>query len=929
MDYKETLNLPLTDFPMKANLAQREPEMLKKWEEMGIYKKIRETAKGKNPYILHDGPPYANGNIHLGTALNKIIKDIVIKTKNMTGFDGVYVPGWDCHGLPIEHQVDKELGGKKAAMSQVEKRRACRVYAEKYVGIQREQFKRLGVFGEWENPYLTMAYPYEAATVNEFGKLYLNGSVYKGKKPVYWCATCKTALAEAEVEYADHSTPSIYVKFTFTSDVSQILPKLTGQKVNMVIWTTTPWTIPANLAIAVKDDFIYAAVKIDDEVVIVAKDMLDYCLDAFGFQNKKYEILDEFNGIILEGQKCVHPLIKRDSVLILAPFVTLEAGTGAVHIAPGHGQEDYEIGLEYGLDNYAPVDDAGKFTEDVEHFAGQFVFDANDNVIKKLKEVGALLGHFPMQHSYPHCWRCKKPIIFRSTEQWFISMEKNDLRKKALACINEVKWIPSWGRDRIYGMVENRPDWCISRQRLWGVPITVFYCAKCKNEVLTQEILDHLVELVEKGGADIWFEKEPKDLMPKHTTCPHCKNTEFTKEVNILDVWFDSGVSHAAVLEKRKDLISPCDMYLEGSDQHRGWFHSSLLESVGTRGRAPYKSVLTHGFVVDGDGKKMSKSVGNVIGAEEAIAKYGAEILRLWVAAEDYTDDIRISEEILKRLMEAYRRIRNTSRFILGNLYDFDVNSEIVDYDQMEEMDKWALHRLHEVIKRVKEAYEGHQFHVVFYTLYNYCTVDLSALYLDVLKDRLYTTKAKSTARRSGQTAMFIILKAMTRLLAPILTFTAEEVWAAMPVWKGKEASIHLTQFPQVNEQYFNADLGERWKAMIDAKSEIAKAIEQARKEKIIGHSLDARITIAVPEKMHALFAQHLEDLRALLIVSQLQLADEKEITKSYQSEEIKGLFVGVEKARGVKCERCWIYEESVGSDAKHPTVCGRCLLNL
>ncbi len=929
MDYKETLNLPQTDFPMKANLAQREPEMLKKWEEMDIYKKIREKAKGKKPYILHDGPPYANGNIHLGTALNKIIKDIVIKAKNMTGFDGVYVPGWDCHGLPIEHQVDKELGGKKATMSQVEKRRACRVYAEKYVGIQREQFKRLGVFGEWDNPYLTMAYPYEATTVAEFGKLYLNGSVYKGKKPVYWCATCKTALAEAEVEYADHSTPSIYVKFAFTSDVSQVLPKLSGQKVNMVIWTTTPWTIPANLAIAVKDDFIYAAVKIDDKVLIVAKDMLDYCLDAFGFKNKKYEILDEFNGVVLEGQKCVHPLIKRDSILILAPFVTLEAGTGAVHIAPGHGQEDYEIGLKYGLDNYAPVDDAGKFTEDVEHFAGQFVFDANDNVIKKLDEVGALMGHVPMQHSYPHCWRCKTPIIFRSTEQWFISMEKNDLRKKALVCINEVQWIPSWGRDRIYGMVENRPDWCISRQRLWGVPITVFYCAKCKNEVLTQEILDHLVELVEKGGADVWFEKEPKDLIPKHTTCPHCKNTEFTKEINILDVWFDSGVSHAAVLEKRKDLSSPADMYLEGSDQHRGWFHSSLLESVGTRARAPYKSVLTHGFVVDGDGKKMSKSVGNVIDADEAIAKYGAEILRLWVAAEDYTDDIRISEEILKRLMEAYRRIRNTSRFILGNLYDFDVNSEMVDYAQMEEMDKWALHRLQEVIKRVTEAYEGHQFHVVFYTLYNYCTVDLSALYLDVLKDRLYTTKAKSVTRRSGQTAMITILKAMTQFLAPILTFTAEEVWAAMPAWKGKEVSVHLNQFPQVNEQYFNASLGERWKVMIDAKAEIAKAVEQARKEKVIGHSLDARITIAAPEKMRALMASHLEDLRALLIVSQLQLADEKEITKPYKSEEIKGLFVGVEKARGVKCERCWIYEESVGSNAKHPTVCGRCLPNL
>ncbi|HQP41491.1 MAG TPA: isoleucine--tRNA ligase, partial [Smithella sp.] len=737
------------------------------------------------------------------------------------------------------------------------------------------------------------------------------------------------ALAEAEVEYADHHTPSIYVKFNFVSDIAQVLPKLAAQKVAMVIWTTTPWTIPANLAIAVKDDFIYVAVKINDDVMIVAKDMLDYCLDAFGYQGKSYEIIDEFKGAVLEGQKCVHPLIKRNSLLILAPFVTLDAGTGAVHIAPGHGQEDYEIGLEYGLDNYAPVDDAGKFTEDVEHFAGQFVFDANDSVIKKLDEVGALLGHVPMQHSYPHCWRCKKPIIFRSTEQWFISMEKNDLRKKALECINEVTWIPSWGKDRIYGMVENRPDWCISRQRLWGVPITVFYCAKCKNEVMTREMMDHLVALVEKNGADVWFEKDPKDLMPKHTTCPHCKGTEFTKEVNILDVWFDSGVSHAAVLEKRPDLSSPCDMYLEGNDQHRGWFHSSLLESVGTRGRAPYKNVLTHGFVVDGEGKKMSKSVGNVIGAEEAINKYGAEILRLWVAAEDYTDDIRISEEILKRLMEAYRRIRNTSRFILGNLYDFNMDKDAVAYEQMSELDRWALHRLQEVIKRVTEAYERYQFHVVFYTLYNYCTVDLSALYLDVLKDRLYTNKAASAVRRSGQTAMFIILNAMTRLLAPILTFTSEEVWAAMPDWTNKEDSVHLAQFPEVSGTFFNADLGERWKAMIDAKSEIAKAVEQARKEKIVGHSLDARITIAAPEKLRALFAAHLEDLKALLIVSQLQLADEQDIAAPFRSAEIEGLMVGVEKARGAKCERCWIYDESVGADAQHPTICARCLPNL
>ena len=929
MDYKETLNLPQTDFPMKANLAQREPQMLQNWEEMGIYKKIRETTKGRKPYILHDGPPYANGNIHLGTALNKIIKDIVVKAKNMAGFDGVYVPGWDCHGLPIEHQVDKELGNKKLTMSQADKRRACRVYAERYVGIQREQFKRLGVFGEWDNPYLTMAYPYEAVTIAEFGKLYLNGSVYKGKKPVYWCASCKTALAEAEVEYADHHTPSIYVKFLITSDVGKVLPALKSQKVSVVIWTTTPWTIPANLAIALKEDFIYVAVKVNNEVLILAKDLLDYCLDAFGYKNKNYEILGEFKGSILEGQKCVHPLVKRDSVLILAPFVTLEAGTGCVHIAPGHGQEDYEIGLKYGLENYAPVDDNGKFTDDVEHFAGQFVFDANDNVIKKLKEVGALLGHFPMEHSYPHCWRCKNPIIFRSTEQWFISMEKNDLRKKALACIDQVQWIPSWGHDRIYGMVENRPDWCISRQRLWGVPITVFYCGKCKAEVLTKKMLDYLVKLVEAGGADIWFEKEAQDLMPKGTTCPHCKSSEFTKETNILDVWFDSGVTHAAVLEIRKDLHSPADMYLEGSDQHRGWFHSSLLESVGTRGRAPYLSVLTHGFVVDGEGKKMSKSLGNTIEAGEVIDKCGAEILRLWVAAEDYTDDIRISDEILKRLVEAYRRIRNTGRFILGNLYDFDVNSAMVDYKQMEEMDRWALNRLQEVIKRVKEAYERHQFHVVFYTLYNYCTVDLSALYLDVLKDRLYTNKAASSARRSGQSAMFTILKAMMQLLAPILTFTAEEIWATLPSWKDKEASIHMTQFPEVNTTYVNAELGERWKVMIDAKAEIAKAVEQARKEKIIGHSLDARISLAPPGEMRGLFKEHLEDLRALLIVSQLQLVDEKEISNPYKSEEIKGLTIGVEKARGDKCERCWIYSESVGSNKQHPVVCDRCLTNL
>jgi len=929
MDYKDKLNLPKTDFPMKANLAKREPEMLARWEGMRIYDRIRADAKGRKPYILHDGPPYANGSIHLGTALNKIIKDILIKAKNMAGRDSVYVPGWDCHGLPIEHQADKELGEKEAAMSQADKRRFCRVYADQYVGIQREQFKRLGVFGEWDNPYLTMTYDYEATTVAEFGKLYLGGSVYKGKKPVYWCASCKTALAEAEVEYQDHTTPSIYVKFACISDMAARLPKLAGEKVSVVIWTTTPWTIPANLGIAFHQDFRYVAVKVKGEVLILAKELLDYCLDAFGFRNEPIEILDEFPGSVMEGLKCRHPLVDRESLMILAPFVTLDAGTGCVHIAPGHGQEDYEIGMKYGLENYAPVDDDGNFTLNVKDFAGQFVFDANGAVIARLKQEGALLGQMEMQHTYPHCWRCKQPIIFRSTEQWFISMEKNDLRKKTLAAIDAVAWIPSWGRDRIYGMVENRPDWCISRQRLWGVPITMFYCKACGSELMTQEILDHVVALVREYGADVWFEREPKDLMPAGTRCPKCGGETFKKETNILDVWFDSGVSHAAVLEHRPDLSSPADMYLEGNDQHRGWFHSSLLESVGTRGRAPYRNVLTHGFVVDGEGKKMSKSVGNVIDSQTIIDRYGAEILRLWVAAEDYTEDIRISEEILKRLVEAYRRIRNTSRFILGNLYDFNPATDAVPYPEMAEMDRWILHRLQEVIRRVREAYEQYQFHVVYYTLYNFCTVDLSALYLDVLKDRLYTSKAASPARRSAQTAMKEVLEAMVRLLAPILTFTAEEVWLALPTCPGKAESIHLTQFPEVNGALFQPELAETWKTLIAVKGEAAKAIETARQNKVLGHSLDAAVAVAAPATLRPLLEAHVEDLRALLIVSDLCVVDEQGIGEPFRSAEIPGLAVVVSRAKGEKCNRCWNYSGTVGANAEHPTLCARCLGNL
>ena len=932
MDYKDTLNLPKTGFSMKANLSTKEPKILKKWEEMRIYEKIRNVSKGRTKYILHDGPPYANGDIHLGTALNKIIKDIVVKSKNMVGFDSIFVPGWDCHGLPIEHQVDKELGDKQYSLTPAEKRKLCRSYAENYLDLQRTQFKRLGCVGEWENPYITMDYEYEAKTVEELGKLLLKDSIYRGKKPVYWCASCKTALAEAEVDYEDHSTPSIYVKFPMMSDISSVLPKLKGENVSVVIWTTTPWTIPANLAIAFHEDFDYVAVRVKGETLIFAKELLDYCMDAFGYKDEPYEIIDEFKGTVVEGLKCKHPFIDRESVLILAPFVTLDAGTGTVHIAPGHGQEDYEIGLEYNLEVYAPVDDDGNFTPDVDYFAGQFVFDANGPVNEKLKEVGALLGLVDIEHQYPHCWRCKNPIIFRSTEQWFISMEKNDLRKKALEAIDSVSWIPAWGRDRIYGMIENRPDWCISRQRLWGVPITIFYCRQCGEPLYTKETIDHVVQLVKEHGADVWYERDVKDLLPEGTVCPHCDGDDFTKESNILDVWFDSGVSHAAVLEnitKWETLRSPADMYLEGSDQHRGWFHSSLLESVGTRGRAPYTTVLTHGFVVDGEGKKMSKSVGNVIDPQELVNEYGAEILRLWVAAEDYTVDIRISDEILKRLIDAYRRIRNTSRYILGNLYDFDIKKDMVPYDDMMEMDKAVLNRLQDIIVRVRRAYENYQFHVVYYTLHNYCVVDLSALYLDVLKDRLYTSKAKSKERRSAQSAMYIILDTMVRLLAPILSFTAEEIWESLPAYEGKEESVHMTLFPEVNTEYVNKDLGQTWLTLVDFKSEVSKAIELARQKKVVGHSLDSKVDVYAPEKLRKLLVDYDRDVRALLIVSELNILDEDRIKDPYESTEIEGLKIGVSKAVGQKCERCWNYSETVGARGDHPGICERCVGNL
>ncbi|MDY6987730.1 MAG: isoleucine--tRNA ligase [Thermodesulfobacteriota bacterium] len=925
MDYKATLNLPRTDFPMKANLSQREPEMLKAWEGGGLYEQIREACKGKPRFVLHDGPPYANGHIHIGTALNKILKDMIIRSRQMNGFDVPYVPGWDCHGLPIEHQVDQELGEKKKEMGQIEVRRQCRAYAKKYIGLQREEFKRLGVMGEWDNPYLTMNHGYVATIVKEYGKFAVDGSLFKSTKPIYWCSTCHTALAEAEVEYKARTSPSIYVKFPLISDLGKDFPSLKGKEVSLVIWTTTPWTIPANLAVAIHPAYEYVAVEVEGgEVYILAQALVESTMEASGIDD--YKVLEQMDPHSLEKCLCRHPLYDRDSLVILAEHVTLDAGTGCVHTAPGHGREDYEVGLEYGLDIYSPVDDDGCFEKDVEFLAGMFVFDANSVVISKLEELGKLVSKGSLEHTYPHCWRCKKPVIFRATEQWFISMDKTGLRQKALTSIDKVTWIPAWGRDRIYGMIENRPDWCISRQRSWGVPIVAFYCKECRSLLITADIIDHVAALFEAHGADIWFEADPAVLLPEGTKCPECQGETFEKEKDILDVWFDSGVSHTAVLEARDGLRWPADLYLEGSDQHRGWFHSALLTAVGTRGKAPYRSVLTHGFVVDGKGEKMSKSKGNVIAPSEIIDRYGAEILRLWVAASDYQDDIKISEKILKQLTDAYRRIRNTSRFILGNLGDFDPKRDGVPYAQMQEIDRFALLRLQHLVTRTRGAYESFEFHAVYHALYNYCTLDMGAFYLDVLKDRLYTSPRRSHARRSAQSALYIIIDTLARVMAPIIVFMAEEVWRHMPKSDDRPASVHLAQLPEVDESFLDPGLSQRWESIMTLRAEVSKAMEEARGQKVIGHSLDAAVALDLPGEFVETVNPTEEELRTVFIASKVSIVSNGGLENASLSEKIPGLAIGIDRAPGAKCERCWIHDPSVGTEQTHQTLCSRCV---
>jgi isoleucyl-tRNA synthetase len=923
MDYKQTLNLPKTKFPMKANLPNKEPEHLKNWDNQDLYECLREQSKDRKRFILHDGPPYANGNIHIGTALNKILKDIIVRSRQMAGFNAIYVPGWDCHGLPIEHNVDKELGKKKKELSQVAIRKKCRAYAEKFINIQRNEFKRLGVLGEWQKPYLTMNYRFESIIAKECGKFALNNSLYRKNKPVHWCCQCQTALAEAEIEYEDESSPSIFVKFQCESDLQSIHDSLANKKVSIVIWTTTPWTIPANLAIALHPDFEYAAVSTDDnEILILARELVDNSMQKFGITN--YQIVCNLAAKDLENLTCRHPFYDRSSIVILGKHVSLDAGTGCVHTAPGHGREDYECALDYDLEILSPVNANGCFTNENPLFEGQFVFKSNDAIIAKLDENNALLASENIKHSYPHCWRCKKPVIFRSTPQWFISMEKNDLRKKALTEIDNVQWVPHWGRERIYGMIENRPDWCVSRQRSWGVPIVVFYCKQCDTVMINQAILDKVGDLFEKHGADIWFEKDNESaFISESTTCENCGHNQFSKGMDILDVWFDSGVTHAAVLEDRDYLDWPADLYLEGSDQHRGWFHSSLLTSVGTRGKAPYKAVLTHGFVVDERGKKMSKSVGNIVAPEKVIKKFGAEILRLWVSAADYRDDIRISDNILKQLSDAYRRIRNTCRFILGNIHDFDPSTDRVAYDEMTELDQYITHRLQHLITRCRRSYDEYEFHTIYHSLNNFCTIELSAFYLDILKDRLYINPPKSLLRRSAQTAMFDILDTMVRLMAPILAFTAEEILKHMPGQTENDQSVHMLLFPEADPQKLNPSLSERWEQFISLRGEVSKAIELARNEKIVGHSLDAHVTISAQDDIYELLT-NLDDLRSLFIVSKVSVVSDQ-IENAYTSDNIKNFQVKVAAADGKKCQRCWIYDDSVGTSTDYPDTCKRC----
>ncbi|MHB1127866.1 MAG: isoleucine--tRNA ligase [Bacillota bacterium] len=920
MEYGKTLNLPQTDYPMRANLPQREPEILRFWEEQDIYRAVQRMHDGQPKFILHDGPPYANGDIHLGTTLNKVLKDTIVKFYSMIGYDAPYVPGWDTHGLPIEQQAIKALGLDREKIGVVEFRRHCRDYALKYVDVQRNQFRRLGVRGDWDNPYLTLDPGFEAVQIGVFGEMARKGYIYKGLKPVYWCADCETALAEAEVEYADKRSPSIYVKFP-VKDARGLFEK---DKVSVVIWTTTPWTIPANVAISVHPRFRYVLVDTGEQRLLLAAELSRQALEVMGI--KDYQIVQSYEGVQLEGVICQHPILERDSLVILGEHVTLEQGTGCVHTAPGHGLEDYEVGRRYNLPVISPLDNKGRFTSEGGPFAGLSYDEANKAVTQELDRLGSLLHLDFVKHQYPHCWRCKSPVIFRATEQWFASID--GFRREALEAIEQVQWIPAWGKERIHGMVAERSDWCISRQRTWGVPIPIFYCADCNKEIINDTTITHLQELFRKHGSDVWFAREAGELVPEGLACPECGHRKFTKETDIMDVWFDSGSSHAAVLEQHRDLSWPADLYLEGSDQHRGWFNSSLSTSVATRGTAPYRAVLTHGYVVDEKGRKMSKSMGNGIDPLEVCQQMGADILRLWVASADYRRDVAVSPNILRQMTESYRKIRNTFRFLLGNIYDFNPDQDRVTDNQLQEIDRWAMLKLHRLIQRVTEAYRQYEFHTVYHAIHKFCVVDMSAFYLDIIKDRVYVSEAGDSGRRAAQTVMFDVLDALLRLLTPILAFTTEETWRYLP--KGKEApvSVQMAGWPVLNEEYLSTRLEERWERLISIRDEAAKALEIARQEKLIGQSLEAEVSFYPGDEDLHRFLKYVEHhLSAVLIISNTVLRSPGDAVPpgSYEAADIPGLRIKINRAAGEKCQRCWNYSESVGQDYDHPAICGRC----
>ncbi len=916
-DYGKTLNLPKTDFPMRASLPQNEPNIQKEVFEQGLYEKMLRKNEGKTPFVLHDGPPYANGEIHIGHALNKILKDTIVRYKNLKGFYTPYVPGYDTHGLPTEKRAIQVLGLNRDEISVSKFRDTCRDFALGFVEKQTEGFKRLGVLGDWENPYITLKPEYEARQIGVFGKMYQQGYIYKGLKPVYWCTDCETALAEAEIEYKDCDTTSIYVKFK----VEDSKGKFDCKDTYMVIWTTTPWTLPGNVGITVGGEYEYSIVDTGKEKLIMATALVEEVMKYANIEN--YTTVQTLQGADLEGVLCKHPFLDRTSRVVLGSddtiVVELGTGTGAVHTAPGYGKEDYLCGIKNGLDIVVCVDGKGYQTEAAGPFAGLYYEKSNEAIITWLEENHYLLHKEKINHSYPHCWRCKNPIIFRATDQWFASVDK--FRDKTIEEIKKVHWVPAWGEDRITSMVEDRADWCISRQRTWGVPIPMFYCEECGKEYITDESIKKIQAIFREKGSNSWFDLTPEELMPEGATCPECGHTKFKKETDIMDVWFDSGTSHQGVLVER-GLPYPADLYLEGADQYRGWFQASILTSVAVNGISPYKEVLTHGWTVDGEGRKMSKSLGNGISPQEIIKEYGADILRLWVLASDYKTDVSLSKEILKQISESYRKMRNTARYILGNIADYNPE-EVVEYKDLLEIDKWALLRLNKMVKECTESYDKYDFHAAYHAINQFCVTDMSNFYLDIIKDRLYTYKANSKERRAAQYTMYQILSALVRILAPMTCFTAEEIWKYMPHTKTENTeSVMLDFYPEVNKEWDNPELAEKWEKVMYYKELVAKKLEEARTEKVIGHSLNAKVTLYAKPEEYAFLEENKEILMTVFIISDLQI--EKDNRKEGDKVGVK-----VEMAEGEKCERCWMYSTTVGEDKENPTICHRCSQNL